>query len=308
MTYVSAVSCVLGEECELTELSGLQHLTRALQSEGILGFRRMYQEPWEPTVEAALSSLDLAGPALPEAVIFASSTLNLTEPDPDQSALVQCLVRLPQLRHLPVFGFSTGDCTNTGLALAGANSLVQSGVYASVLLLTTDRWSDKNRLLADETAILSDGVAACIVARRPPAAGGLVLLGIVNATDYTIFSGGRSVPAMERLHTQVDNIRVVVASALDASQCSTRDVTYLACNHLRPGARRFLKYAAHLPYAPLVDSGILCWGHFSSSDILFDLGWLEASRTLTADDRVLALFTGPTGSTAALLGVSPQAS
>ncbi|MEU4895163.1 hypothetical protein AB0B12_20160 [Streptomyces sp. NPDC044780] len=282
-TYLSAVGEALGEPRKVSELATSVDTDLTALIEEIAHFRESPRDIWELAADAAEQTL-AHSPHPPDLIVYVS------ENDPDTAASLARLgqrLRLPAAEHLALSG---RDCGNLAPALETASALLATGRYERVLLVLADRARAGRRVMASGLSVFSDGAAACLLTRRPPAAGPVLR---VEAVAGRTAVRPDDDPARQGVLTTARLASDSVAALLDVSGLTWEDVTQVVLPNYRPTAQRFLTAALGVPAGRLSLGPVTDIGHCFSADPLLTVGRRAAAGALAAGDVLLTAVFGP---------------
>ncbi len=207
MTYLIGPSYVLGEhELPYTGIERLAELSAQFKlapQPGLWGWgtvRTTSRELEELAVETGRASLDAAGNARIDAVVLCSN--RIPGPAEGHGEFVARVLTGTGLGDIPAYGINLNRCVNLLAGLDVARSLVLSGRYRRVLVITTDKVAgDADRM--SQFALFSDGAASCVVAADRPGASPFTRSSVRRRRSRRLRWSGptRSAPTSPRLST-----------------------------------------------------------------------------------------------------------
>ncbi|MGV9435703.1 hypothetical protein [Nocardia sp. NPDC003648] len=192
--YLHSITWAHGEKQSfLDEIDADPALRARTGAEGIEYYFRADCAPWQLAHEAATTTLRRADLDISQVDLILYSTES-TDTRADISRDPNRFADALGGRTTPLIAVTGNVCANFGAALATARNAVRSGEHRTVLIVTTDIWDDRPRLVDAGTCLMSDAAAAAIVSAAPAP----------NSTSWAI---GKITPSVDHgMHDRFVNL------------------------------------------------------------------------------------------------------
>ncbi|MFD5179753.1 hypothetical protein ACFWM1_28375 [Nocardia sp. NPDC058379] len=286
--YLHSITWAHGEKQSfLDEIDADPALRARTGAEGIEYYFRADCAPWQLAHEAATTTLRRADLDITQVDVILYSTES-TDTRADISKDPNRFADALGGRTTPLIAVTGNVCANFGAALATARNAVRSGEHRTVLIVTTDIWDDRPRLVDAGTCLMSDAAAAAIVSAAPAP----------NSTSWAI---GKITPSVDHgMHDvdpavdTMDMVRGTVAGIQRAYRGFFADIAPTAFPHLICGnlgdtvVQMFARLGGFDPARMLRQTA--AHGHCLAADVLVNLD--TYAPTMAAGDRVMAVSSG----------------
>ncbi|MCK1387663.1 hypothetical protein [Bradyrhizobium sp. 21] len=233
--YLSCCEYELGESRPLIELSG--HIESGvidtLMQLGLRCYLRTETSAPAMALASLARTLKCMRGIVPDLVLYCSTRMLDHSRDMMDFKKGSSQLGLPLT---PLIGMSTNGCANFGIAVVHACDLIRARSARCVAVVTADTCArPADRLTANNSAILSDGAASCLISINPEL-GGFLVRGTSIGTDL-------------RLHDEVDflkvyryassGVRSVTKRALANASIRGSDIDRLVTMNVQPNTLRF---------------------------------------------------------------------
>ncbi|MFG2847117.1 hypothetical protein ACGF12_28665 [Kitasatospora sp. NPDC048296] len=258
-----------------------------LAHERLEGYYEADVPPWQLAADSAAETLKRAGvePTDLDLVIYASestdSRVDLSR-DPDRFAMAA------GAETVPLLGATANVCANFGAALRIARNAIQVGDARRVLLVTTDVWDDRSRLVDAGTCLMSDAAASVLVTADRPDEGWLVG-DIHSATDHAMHDVDPAVDTIAMVRRTAGGMRRAAEGFFASHRLRREDYPRIVVGNVGLTVLRVLAAAGGLDLGRMVTQTAQN-GHCFAADVIVNLAEIEPEAR--HGDRVLALSTG----------------
>jgi hypothetical protein len=295
--YLVAPTYRLGEKVPTTpqSIGASAACSDELRRAGYTSFRRADAPAWTMAARAARPVVDrLAAVGLGPARFLYATERTLDGGSSPMLARFLREVGQGSASCLMVGGYS---CANLVAGLDVAAMMCGRGSAPVVLVTTGALAAGDSRAYADGLAVISDGAAACALARHPVGPSFRVLSTALRSSTSVDVAG----TALTDLRASGRQIRAVADEALAAAALARADVRYVVVGNLRASSQQFIAMAAGFRPPTVVVSAETEIGHCHSADPLIALTRLLDRPELRDGDHVLVVATGGRSWTAAAL-------
>ncbi|TDD79192.1 hypothetical protein [Actinomadura rubrisoli] len=258
-----------------------------LRREEIEGYHRAAEEPWRMAVSAAEETLKRSGLAVGDVdlVLYAcESTDRRTDISLDPDRFAEAL----GAPSVPLMGVAANGCANLGALLRSARNAVAAGDAGTVLIVTTDAWDDRPRLVGAGTALMSDSAATALVSAARPDEGWLIG-DIFTAVDHTMHAIDPAVDTIAMVRGTAQGVRDAAAGFFVPGRPAREDYTAVVADNLGAMVLKILASSAGLDRGRVFAQTSL-HGHCFAADILLNLSAVAPGTPPGA--KVLGLITG----------------
>ncbi|RKG75788.1 hypothetical protein D7W79_19525 [Corallococcus exercitus] len=287
---IGAFTWRLGERREIDSLPELSADPRRLQrmkKHGLACFMEATQPREGLMVEALQASVRESGmdPLSIDTVIYATGTFD----DREDAALMPVVLRRCGLLNARPIGVFLGFCANFTYAFEAIEGLRALGRSRNALLLFSDAYpAGRTRLIRQDSAVGSDGVACCVVSDA-----------LERGYDVGPVRHHYDAQATEHLETgdivsyvraYSNGVRTSAEAALAAAEVGAAECRWLVTANFNRSVLRNISELCGIGADRIYDRNIGELGHCSSADQLIALGQLLESD-LPASTPLLV--TGP---------------
>lgn len=258
-----------------------------LDHENLSGYFHSELPPWQLAVGAATQTLETAGVTATDVdlIVYASES---TDSRVDLSRDPNRFAEAVGAPHVPLVGATANVCANFGTALRLARDTVAVGDAQRVLVVTTDVWDDRSRLVDAGTCLMSDAAASVMVTAQRPADGWLIG-GIRAAVDHTMHSVDPAVDTIAMVRGTAGGMRRAADGFFAMEGHRREDYPLVVAGNVGTTVLRVLAASAELDLGR-VFAQTAQNGHCFAADVVVNLAAVQ--DTVPAGTRVLGLSTG----------------
>lgn len=233
--FLSGFSFELGVSREIDDLRGDigESVVDALLELGLRHYRFSDVPASALAVRALERTLVSQHKKIPDLVIYCST--RIADHSKEVADFMKACATLG-LATTPVVGVSMNGCANFGIAVEIAQAIVLTGQANCVAIVTADVCIDPaERVTTNNSAILSDSAASCLVSEQATE-GGYVVRAISTATDLRL---NTSIDFMKAYRFASAGVRQLTKRVLDRAGVEIGDLDRLVTMNLQPNTLRF---------------------------------------------------------------------
>ncbi|MFF1357754.1 hypothetical protein [Streptomyces sp. NPDC058297] len=258
-----------------------------LDHERLAGYFHSELLPWQLAVGAATQTLEAARVAATDVdlIVYASeSTDSRVDLSRDPNRFAEAI----GAPHVHLVGATANVCANFGAALRIARDAIRTGDAENVLVVTTDVWDDRSRLVDAGTCLMSDAAASVMVSAARPDDGWLIG-GVFSAVDHTMHSVDPAQDTIAMVRGTAGGMRRAADGFFAMEGHRREDYPFVVAGNVGTTVLRVLAASAQLDlgrvFARTAENG-----HCFAADVIVNMTAIQ--DTVPAGTKVLGLSTG----------------
>ncbi|AYF76778.1 hypothetical protein D7D52_26520 [Nocardia yunnanensis] len=284
--YLHSIGWAHGERRSfLDELGADSSIRTRTAQEGIEHYYQAHCAPWQLAQRAAAVSMDRAGLTAQDLdlILYSTESTDLrTDISKDPNRFAESI----GATVTPCFAVTGNVCANFGAALAVARNAVRLGEHRTVLIVTTDIWDERPRLVDAGTCLMSDAAAAAIVSLDVSGTGWRIGR-ITPAVDHGMHAVDPGVDTMHMVRGTVAGVQRAFRGFF--TDASAADYDHLVCGNLGDTVIQMFARVGGFEKTPVLRQ-TAANGHCLAADVLVNLDTFSSDMADGA--RVMAVSSG----------------
>ncbi|WP_067709261.1 hypothetical protein [Nocardia yamanashiensis] len=284
--YLHSIGWARGERRSfLEQLDANSPVRTRTAQEGIEHYYQADCMPWELARQAAIETLrraDLTADDLDLILYSTESTDARIDISKDPNRFAEAI----GATLTPCIAVTGNVCANFGAALAVARNAVRLGEHRTILMVTTDIWDERPRLVDAGTCLMSDAAAAAIVSADPAGAGWRIGR-ITPAVDHGMHAVDPAVDTMHMVRGTVAGIQRAYRGFF--TDTTAADYDHLVCGNLGDTVIQMFARVGGFEESRMLRQ-TAANGHCLAADVLVNLDTFAPG--MADGDRVLAVSSG----------------
>ncbi|MDJ0800855.1 MAG: 3-oxoacyl-[acyl-carrier-protein] synthase III C-terminal domain-containing protein [Calothrix sp. MO_167.B12] len=294
--YLTAISYELGDFHSIKEIDELKEKPQVLETLLTLGlekYSKSYLTTLEMAKKSALATLEKTKISAKniDLLIYASYSFWDLE-SPGFIEIGRLIDELGLENAYPIGTFLSG-CGNLQTALRMATNFIQSEECKNILIITVDRFSEKqSRIVQPNVSVLSDAAASCLLTSSE-VKGEFEILCTSQNMDATISSLDPNSQSLEILEKITDGTYQAFEKALKTTGKEAKDIRTIITNNYNISVTKSLCASLGFDIYQAYTKNISRFAHASAADNIINLSDFALENSLLSNDLILLLGTGP---------------
>ncbi len=295
--YLTAISYELGDFHSIKEIDELKEKPQVLESLLTLGLEK-YSKSSLTTLElakkSALNTLEKANISAKDIDLLVYASYSLWDLESPGFVEISRLVDDLGLENAYPIGTFLSGCGNLQTALRMATNFIQSKECKNILIITVDRFSEKqSRIVQPNVSVLSDAAASCILTSSEEVQGEFELLCTSQNMDATIGSLDPNSQSLEILEKIANGTYQAFSKALKSTGKQTKDIGTIITNNYNISVTKSLCASLGFDIYQAYTKNISRFAHASAADNIINLYDFSRENSLLSNELILLLGTGP---------------
>ncbi|BAZ47497.1 3-oxoacyl-[acyl-carrier-protein] synthase 3 [Nostoc sp. NIES-4103] len=294
--YLSSIAYELGDFYSIEEIDELKQKPEVLETLLTLGLDKYSQSnltTLEMAKKSAVQTLEKANLSGKEIDVLVYATYSLWDFQSSPFLEIGHLINELGLENAYPIGTFLSGCGNLQTAIRIATNLLRGEECKNILIITTDRFSQKSsRLVQPNVSVLSDASASCLLTDSE-VKGEFEVLSTSQVMNSEISYLDPIEHSWEIFEKILEGSQKAFQKALGTLQIESKDFRQIITNNYNFSVTKSLCANLNFNYNQAYTKNISRLAHASAADNLINLYDFSLQNPLVVNDLVLLLGTGP---------------